>query len=182
MANHEKDYIDDDNVHDANPDAITGAPGSHPVGTGLGAAAGGAAVGAAAGAAAGPVGAVAGAVIGGVAGGYAGKAIAEQIDPTAEEAYWREEYRNRDYYDPDADFDREVAPAYRFGWESRGQYEAGNWDDAEAELRDQWMSRRGDSTLDWDRARPAARDAWNRVDAEYAPLSDDDTAPPNRPR
>jgi hypothetical protein len=29
---------------------------------------------------------------------------------------------------------------------------------------------------------PAARDAWNRVDANYGPANDDDTAPPNRPR
>jgi hypothetical protein len=41
---------------DANRDPITGAPGSHPVGTGLGAAAGGMAAGAAAGSVAGPAG------------------------------------------------------------------------------------------------------------------------------
>lgn len=77
---------------DANEDPITGEPGAHPVGAGLGAAAGGAAAGAAAGIVAGPVGTVAGAVIGGVAGGLAGKAIAEGIDPTTEEQYWRDEY------------------------------------------------------------------------------------------
>ncbi len=174
---------DRDNLEkDENRDAITGEPGSHPVGTGLGAAAGGAAAGAAAGAAGGPVGAVAGAVIGGIAGGYAGKAIAEQIDPTEEAAYWRDEYRNRDYYDPDLEYDTQVGPAYQYGWESRGEYDAGNWDDAEAELRDQWMSRRGGSTLDWDRAGPMARDAWKRVDAKYSTTIDDDTAPSNRPR
>jgi hypothetical protein len=167
---------------DDNRDAITGEPGSHPVGTGLGAAAGGAAAGAAAGAAGGPVGAAVGAVVGGVAGGYAGKAIAEQIDPTAEAAYWRDEYRNRDYYDPNLNYEIDVAPAYEYGWHSRGEYPAGNWDAVEADLRDQWMSRRGGSTLDWDRAMPAARDAWNRVDANYGPANDDDTAPPNRPR
>ena len=74
---------------DANPDAITGEPGSHPVGAGLGAAAGGAAAGAAAGVVGGPVGAAVGAVVGGIAGGLAGKGVAEQIDPTQEDAYWR---------------------------------------------------------------------------------------------
>lgn len=167
---------------DDNRDAITGEPGSHPVGAGLGAAAGGAAAGAAAGAAGGPVGMAVGAVIGGVAGGYAGKAIAEQIDPTAEAAYWRDEYRNRDYYDPNVDYDTEMAPAYQYGWEARTEYDAANWDQAEADLRDQWMSRRGGSSLDWDRAMPAARDAWKRVDANYGPVNDDDTAPPSRPR
>src|SRR6187399_1089670 len=72
---------------DANRDPITGAPGSHPVGTGLGAAAGGMAAGAAAGSVAGPAGTVIGAAVGAVAGGLAGKGIAEKIDPTIEEAY-----------------------------------------------------------------------------------------------
>ena len=67
-------------THDpkANPDAITGAPGSHPLGTGAGAAGGGLA-GAAIGTFAGPVGAVAGAVIGAVAGGLAGKALVPEL-------------------------------------------------------------------------------------------------------
>ena len=41
---------------DANRDPISGAPGAHPVGTGVGAIAGGAAAGAAVGTVAGPVG------------------------------------------------------------------------------------------------------------------------------
>jgi uncharacterized protein (TIGR02271 family) len=67
---------------DANPDPITGAPGSHPVGTGVGAVAGGLAAGAAAGSVAGPVGTVAGAAVGAVAGGLAGKGVAEAVEPT----------------------------------------------------------------------------------------------------
>src|ERR1051325_7144059 len=58
---------------DANRDPITGAPGAHPVGTGLGAAAGGAATGAAIGSVAGPVGTAAGIVVGAGAGGVGGK-------------------------------------------------------------------------------------------------------------
>ena len=82
--------------NDPNPDPITGAPGAHPVGTGLGAA-GGAAAGAAIGSAAGPVGTAVGAVAGAVAGGLAGKGIAEAIDPTVEDAYWRDNYSSRPY-------------------------------------------------------------------------------------
>jgi len=58
------------NKAQANRDPISGAPGAHPVGTGLGAAAGGIAGGAAAGTlAAGPVGTVIGAAVGAVLGG-----------------------------------------------------------------------------------------------------------------
>src|SRR5688572_33295838 len=69
---------------DANRDPLTGAPGSHPVGTGIGAATGGIA-GAAIGAAGGPVGAGIGAVAGAVAGGLAGKGVGEAVNPTDEE-------------------------------------------------------------------------------------------------
>jgi len=65
---------------DANRDPITGATGSHPVGTGLGAAAGGVAAGAAAGSVAGPLGTVVGAAVGAVLGGLAGKGVAEMVD------------------------------------------------------------------------------------------------------
>jgi outer membrane lipoprotein SlyB len=80
---------------DANRDPITGAPGAHPVGSGIGAVSGGAA-GAAIGSIGGPVGTVAGAVIGGVAGGLAGKGIAESVHPTAQDEYRRDNYRGRD--------------------------------------------------------------------------------------
>src|ERR1035437_5064413 len=115
-----------------NPDPITKAPGSHPVGTGVGAAAGGAAgigaavaTGAAIGTAAGPVGTVVGAAVGAavgaVAGGLVGKGVAEQINPTIEEAYWREHYRTRPYLTPGMSHD-DYGPAYRYGWESRGRH------------------------------------------------------------
>lgn len=146
---------------DANPDPITGAPGSHPIGTGVGAAAGGAAAGAAVGAAAGPIGAAVGAVAGAVAGGYAGKAVAEQIDPTAEDAYWRDEYPRRDYYSDDTSYER-VAPAYQLGWESRAKYRGRTWDEVEPQLREDWQ--KTDRELQWERARQASRDAWDRIE------------------
>src|SRR5436305_12601800 len=127
---------------DANRDPVTGEPGAHPVGTGVGAAVGGAAAGvlggAAAGAvsgsaAAGPVGTVVGAVVGGVAGGLAGKGIAESIDPTAEDAYWRENYKTRPYYDSATSYD-DYRPAYQYGWEARSRYGDRTFDEIEPDL------------------------------------------------
>jgi hypothetical protein len=148
---------------DANRDPLTGAPGAHPVGAGVGTALGGAAAGAAAGSVAGPVGTVAGAVIGGVAGGYAGKAIAESVDPTAEEAYWRENYPNRPYYSADVPYDA-YSPAYRYGWEARGRYPDRSYLDAERDLEAGWPKAARGSNLGWDKARYATQDAWNRVE------------------
>jgi phage tail tape-measure protein len=162
-----------DQTRDTNPDPITGAPGAHPLGAGIGAAAGGAAAGAGAGAVAGPVGAVAGAVIGGVVGGLAGKGVAEKIDPTAEDAYWREEYPNRDYYDEQVDYDT-VAPAYRHGWESRARYADRTWGEVEPELQRTWESTPSSRDLAWERARQASRDAWDRVERAMPGDADND--------
>lgn len=161
---------------DANPDAITGAPGSHPVGTGVGAAAGGvggAVAGAAAGAAIGaattgpaaPIGGVIGAVVGAVAGGLAGKGIAEQINPTQEDAYWRENYKHRPYVNTargNYTYEEDYLPAYRYGWEARAQNQDKQWSDVEEDLARDWEQHRGTSKLDWQQAQNACCDAWNR--------------------
>lgn len=147
---------------DANPDPITDEPGAHPVETGVGAALGGAAAGAAAGAVAGPIGTVAGAVIGGIAGGYAGKAAGEYMDPTAEEAFWREHYKSRNYYEAGKPYDY-YHPAYEYGWESSSRYRDQNFKEVEAELERDWPNRRADDEFEWDDARPVVEDAWNRV-------------------
>lgn len=114
-----------------NPDPITGEPGAHPVGTGVGAAAGGA-TGAAIGSAAGPIGTAVGAVIGAVAGGLAGKGVAEMIDPTAEDSYWRESHWSQPYADRTRPYEA-YAPAYRTGF--TGYREGRSFEDQEADLR-----------------------------------------------
>src|SRR5580658_6567580 len=138
----------------SNRDPITGQPGSHPVGTGIGAAAAGAAAGAAGGAIAGPVGAAIGAVVGGVAGGLAGHAAAEAIDPTTEDAYWRETYNTRPYGSKEVPYDT-YSPAYKYGWESRGRHPGRSFDEAEAELRAGWEKTSNSARLPWEKAKPA---------------------------
>lgn len=147
---------------DANRDPISGAPGSHPVGTGIGAAAGGVAAGAAAGSVAGPVGTVVGAAIGAVAGGLAGKGIAEMIDPTVEEAYWRETYSSRPYVTQGATYD-DYGPAYMYGVENYPRYAGRSFDEVEPELGRDWQRAKGKSSLTWDNAKHATRDSWQRV-------------------
>lgn len=149
---------------DENRDPLSGAPGAHPVGVGVGAAIGGAATGAAAGAVGGPVGAAVGAVVGGVAGGYAGKAAGEAIDPTAEEAYWSENYSKRPYFDENVPFD-EYAPAYRHGWESRSRYADRRYDEVASDVQRDWEASEYGGRFEWNRAQPAVRDAWDRIEA-----------------
>ncbi len=146
---------------DSNPDPITGAPGSHPVGTGLGAAGGGAA-GAAIGAVGGPIGVAVGAAIGAVVGGLAGKGVAESVDPTAEDAYWRDNYKHESYYDGTSTYD-DYAPAYRLGYGTYANHGGGRFEDFESNMQETWMQARGKSHLAWEHARNAARAGWDRV-------------------
>ena len=143
-----------------NRDPITKEPGAHPVGTGVGAAAAGAA-GAAIGMAAGPVGAVVGATVGSIMGGLAGKDIAEGINPTIEDAYWRENYSKEDYVEPGVPYE-EYQPAYRIGYEGYARHKE-NFDAGEEEFRQAWENSKGNSRLQWDRPRLATYAGWKRV-------------------
>jgi hypothetical protein len=160
------EILDRNRIADPKPAPTSGALGTHPVGTGLGAvagaAAGGAAAGALAGTAAGPVGTVVGAVAGAVAGGLAGKGIAEMIDPTAEEAYWRENFSSRPYVAQGATYDY-YGPAYRYGVDAYGRYEGQSFEKAEPELVRGWQRAKGTSSLTWANAKHATRDAWQRI-------------------
>jgi hypothetical protein len=148
---------------DANRDAITGAPGSHPVATGVGAL-GGAAAGAAVGTVAGPVGTVVGGVVGAVAGGLAGKGVGEAIDPTAEETYWRTTYTTVPYFAKNSGFDfNDYGPAYRYGWESQTRNVGRKFDDVEKDLAREWNAAKGASRLGWSEAKSAAQASWQRV-------------------
>lgn len=144
-----------------NRDPITDAPGAHPIGTGVGAALGGAAAGAAAGTVVGPVGTLVGAAVGAVVGGLAGKGVAEVIDPTIEEAYWRENYKTRPYVNGRSFED--YGPAYNYGVSSYLKYPNSGFDDVETNLARDWNTAGGNSTLDWADARVASRDAWERL-------------------
>jgi hypothetical protein len=147
---------------EAHRDPITGAPGMHPIGTGLGAAAGGAAAGALAGTVAGPVGTVAGAVVGAVVGGLAGKGVAEAIDPTVEYTYWRENYASRPYVTSGSTFD-DYGPAYQYGIDNYGLYKGRPFVEAEPDMMRDWTRAKGMSRLSWDNAKPATRDAYQRM-------------------
>ncbi len=156
MASSYPNYTTQDNL-----DPITGTPGAHPVGTGVGAIAGGAAAGALTGTAAGPLGTLVGASLGAIVGGLAGKSIAESIDPTQEDSYWREHHVSRPYVKPGVGYD-DYGPAYRYGLVAYVRYPGSRFEEIEDALSRDWESERGRSNLDWARARDATRDAWHR--------------------
>ena len=145
------------------------------MGVGLGAAGAGTAGAAVGMALGGPVGAVIGGAIGAVAGGYAGKGVAETIDPTAEEAYWRDNHSTQPYADQSTTFD-DYEPAYRTGYLGYGQHGAAGRDfnSAETDLQSYYDANRGKSQVGWDKAKVASKAAWDRVERTLPGDSDGD--------
>jgi hypothetical protein len=150
----------DKNDKSRNPDPVTKTKSSHVVGTGIGAVAGGAAAGAAVGTVAGPAGTIAGAAVGAVVGGLAGHSVAKAVNPSLEDAYWRENHR-RQPYAQGRSYD-EYGPAYRIGYEGYALYgaEGGTFEDREVVLQRSYEATQ--PKLAWDQARPASRAAWER--------------------
>ena len=97
--------------------------------------------------------------VGAVAGGLAGKGVAEAIEPTAEDAYWRANYASRAYATP-RDPDDEWGPAYAYGVAHYNRNVASSFEDVEGDLERGWNEARGSSTMEWTRARLAVYDAW----------------------
>jgi hypothetical protein len=144
-----------------NADPLTGAPGAHPIETGIGAAAGGAAAGMAAGLVGGPVSAVVGAAVGAVAGGYAGKGVGEMIDPTVDDTWLRDNFEMLPYVQ-DGDRFEEFQPAYRYGAAAESIYGDAAFDGMYDELEREWQTSHTDE-MPWTRAEPAVRDGYQRT-------------------
>lgn len=135
---------------------------THPIGTGVGAA-GGAVAGAVVGTAVGgPVGTLVGGAVGAATGALTGQAVAGAVNPTEQDNYWRENYSSRDYVKQDRPYE-EYQPAYRYGWESRGQMGDRPFDEVEGDLERGWDKARGSSKLAWRDAKQATRDAWGHI-------------------
>jgi hypothetical protein len=83
------------------------------------------------------------------------------LEWTDEDAYWRNNYKQRPYAGSNA-YDY-WQPAYRYGYESAQKYHGKNWEDVESDLRSGWdrYEHRGTST--WENVKGAVRDAWDRM-------------------
>lgn len=83
------------------------------------------------------------------------------VNPTAEEAYWRDAYRREPYYRAEFSYE-DYSPAYRVGYTGPVR-RYGEFDELEHALKDDFQRVRGRSRLRWEEAREATRAAWRRV-------------------
>lgn len=91
------------------------------------------------------------------------RGLAGEMDPTAEDAYWKIHYAEQPYVERNAPY-TSYQPAYRTGYEGRSQYPGKAFEEVESNLQRDYEKSKGNSTLTWDKARKATRDAWNRVE------------------
>lgn len=134
----------------------------HSVGAGTGAV-GGAIAGAAIGSVAGPIGTVVGAVAGAVGGAKAGDAIAEAVNPTEYNRHFEGQYREAPYYSAGREWN-DYEPAYKYGYDTYGQYRGQRFEDVENDLERNWDATKANSRLAWTEARGAVRDGWHHIE------------------
>jgi hypothetical protein len=108
------------------------------------------------------VGTLVGGVVGAVAGGLAGEGLAEAINPSVEDDYWRRNYTSRPYVVAGARYDT-YRRAYEYGWQAYQKNPTRTFEEMEPQLREEW-GRGGPEGLTWDDAKDAVRDAWHRVE------------------
>lgn len=135
----------------------------HSIGAGTGAVAG-AVTGAVAGTAVGgPVGTVVGGVIGAVVGSKAGDSIAEAVNPTEYTSHFQNTYQSAPYYSAGREWN-DYEPAYKYGYDTYGQYRGQRFEDVEDSLERNWDATRANSRLAWSEAKGAVKDGWHYVE------------------
>jgi uncharacterized protein YcfJ len=134
----------------------------HSIGEGTGAVAG-AVTGAAVGSVAGPVGTVVGAIAGGALGAKGGGAIAEAVNPTEYTTHFEKTYASAPYYVSGSQW-KDYEPAYKYGYDTYGQYRGQRCEQVEGDLERNWNQAKGESRLAWNEAKGAVRDGWHYVE------------------
>lgn len=134
----------------------------HSIGEGSGAVAG-AIAGAAVGSVAGPIGTVVGAIAGGALGAKGGGAIAEAVNPTAYNSHFESNYQSAPYYKAGNEW-KDYQPAYKYGYDTYGQYQGQRFEDVETNLEQNWNATKADSRLAWSDAKGAVRDGWHHIE------------------
>jgi len=88
----------------------------------------------------------------------------ETINLSEEEAYWKEKYKTRPYYNEGREYD-DYALAFHYGWESAAKPEnAGRkFEEIEPELERNWSSYIGSNKNTWQDFKDAIRDAYDRI-------------------
>jgi len=86
------------------------------------------------------------------------------IDSTFDVRYWRDHVPSAAYAQPEFDYERDYAPAYRLGHAERIRHPIpGQFEDISHDLEGRWEEFKDESRLTWDQAKIAIKEAWDYV-------------------
>jgi hypothetical protein len=106
---------------------------------------------------------VVGAIAGGMLGAKAGGSVAEAVNPTEYNKYFESNYRNAPYYSAGRDWS-DYEPAYKYGYDTYGQYRGQRFEDVEPQLERDWNSTKANSRLAWNEAKGAVKEGWHHIE------------------
>jgi hypothetical protein len=90
--------------------------------------------------------------------------LAEFVNPTDYEDYWRNHFYGTLYYASGCVW-KDYRPAYRLGYDAYFSNHGRRFDEVESEIARSWEAIRDDSHLTWSQAKHAVRDGWQFVES-----------------
>ena len=90
--------------------------------------------------------------------------VAEFVNPTDYEDYWRSHFYGTVYYVSGCVW-RDYRPAYRLGFDAYFSNHGRKFDDVEFEIARSWEAIKDNSQLTWSQAKHAVRDGWQFVES-----------------
>ena len=89
--------------------------------------------------------------------------MAEAVNPTEYNTYFEKSYKSAPYYVSGSEW-RDYQPAYKYGYDTYGQYAGRKFEDVQNELERNWDSAKANSRLAWNEAKGAVRDGWHHIE------------------
>jgi hypothetical protein len=90
--------------------------------------------------------------------------VAEFVNPTDYEDYWRNHFYGTLYYVSGCVW-KDYRPAYRLGYDAYFSNHGRKFDEVESEITRGWEAIKDDSHLAWSQAKHAVRDGWQFVES-----------------
>ena len=90
--------------------------------------------------------------------------VAEFVNPTDYEDYWRNHFYGTLYYVSGCVW-KDYRPAYRLGFDAYFSNHGRKFDEVETEIARSWQVVKDESHLAWSQARHAVRDGWQFVES-----------------
>ena len=90
-------------------------------------------------------------------------AIAEAVNPTEYTTHFEKNDKTAPYYVSGSEW-KDYEPAYKYGYDTYGQYQGRKFEEVESDLERNWEATKANSRLGWTEAKGAVRDGWHHIE------------------